>query len=234
MLEDLLSDKQEDATQEFGSDLNTEFVSEIESDEPKDGGKTDTPYTETGIKTGKKESTGNTGESKTGKPTISKPVLKKGKLVAPSLRVNPVIQEPDISRSKDELFPNSESSKQRVTGQTEPKPVQEQEDWVKQAQQKHKQAQKKQQVKKRVTQVGGHEVVKASQEMPYKKTNPVQSGVKPSIKQFIIKQGIKVGPFTRAVTTDLLRANYTPREIDIALSNLIIYIEGGYYVTDIS
>lgn len=233
-LEDFLTDKQEDVSQEFGSDLNTEFVSEIESDEPKDEGKTDTPYTETAIQTGKKESTGNTGDSKTGKPTISKPVLKKGKLVAPSLRVNPVIQEPDISRSKDELFPNSESSKQRVTGQTEPKPVQEQEDWVKQAQQKHKQAQKKQQVKKRVTQVGGHEVVKASQEMPYKKTSPVQSGVKPSIKQFIIKQGIKVGPFTRAVTTDLLRANYTPREIDIALSNLIIYIEGGYYVTDIS
>lgn len=107
-------------------------------------------------------------------------------------------------------------------------------DWVKEAQMKHQKAKQQTTSTKRVPQVAGRDVVKASQDIPYKPSQGVVDGLKPSIKQFIIKQGIKVGPFTRAVDTDLLRANYTPREIDIALTNLIIYVEGGYYVTDIS
>ena len=107
-------------------------------------------------------------------------------------------------------------------------------DWVKEAQLKHQKAKQKTTPTKRVPQVAGRDVVKASQDIPYKPTQGAVDGIKPSIKQFIIKNGDKVGPFTRAVKTDFLRANYTPREIDIALSNLIIYVEGGYYVTDIS
>ena len=112
--------------------------------------------------------------------------------------------------------------------------VTKQDDWVKQAQQKHKKGQPTPHVKKMGQQVAGSEVVKASQEMPYKQKEADSGGLKPSVKQFIIRQGIKTGPFTRAVTTDLLRANYTPRQIQEAMDNLIIYSEGGYYVTSLS
>ena len=133
----------------------------------------------------------------------------------------------------DELFPSKGTSTPEVKV-VQNKPKSTGDDWVKQAQLKHQKSKQKQVTTKRVPQVTGRDVVKASQDMPYRQNSQESNGLKPSIKQFIIKQGIKVGPFTRAVDTDLLRANYTPREIDIALTNLIIYVEGGYYVTDIS
>ena len=166
-------------------------------------------------------------ETETDEPSKAQKVEDDGKAVL-TKKVKPVTK----TVKSDEVFPTKGSivSEDKVV-RSEPVGGM---DWVKEAQLKHQKAKQRPTSTKRVPQVAGRDVVKASQDIPYKPSQGVVDGIKPSIKQFIIKNGDKVGPFTRAVKTDFLRANYTPREIDIALSNLIIYVEGGYYVTDIS
>ena len=84
----------------------------------------------------------------------------------------------------------------------------------------------------RIPRVKGSHVIKANQEMPYSQTSVATSNL--GIKQYIIKHGEKVDTFTRAVHVDLIKDHYTPREIDIALSNGLIYKMGEHYATGIN